>query len=145
MDVPLQYIINDTRTINTFNKKSYSGYKKTDLLKLLDKTIINSKFEEVECIISGYFEDIWEKILDIYTKYININSPYLSYYFYNKLVLFIRITKNEYFTQVPLDMRNSQQVRNMFCELLAVLNNSTKHRTLIKLIKIIVLIKYSPI
>ena len=141
MDVPIPYIINDTRPIELFIKKSYSGYKKTDILNLLNKSIIIGKIEDVcnltaECIISGYYEELWEKILDIYTKYININSPYISYFLYNKLVLFIRIKKQDYFEKVPLDMRNSQQVRNMFCELLCILNNTTKQRTLIKLVKI---------
>ena len=35
-----------------------------------------------------------------------------------------------------LDIRNSQQVRIMFCELICVLNNATKHRINLKLIKI---------
>ena len=141
MDVPIPFIINDTRNISLFNKKSYSGYKKGELLNYLNKNILLGKLGEVcnlgvECIISGYFEDIWEKIMELYTKYINTHSPYLSYYFYNKLIIFLKITKQEYFTKVPLDLRNSQQVRNMFCELLCVLNNTTKHRTIRKLVKI---------
>ena len=40
MDVPIPYIINDTRIINIFNKKSFSGYKKSDLLNTLQKSII---------------------------------------------------------------------------------------------------------
>ena len=141
MDVPIPYIINDTRKQYEFNKKTYSGYKKTDVFNLLNKNIIIGKLEDVcnlgvECVISGYFEDLWEKILEIYTKFININSPYISYYLFNRLVLFIRISKQEYFMQTPLDMRNSQQVRNMFCEILSILNNCTKHRTILKLIKI---------
>ena len=66
MDVPIPFIINDTRNISLFNKKSYSGYKKGELLNYLNKNILLGKLEEVcnlgvECIISGYFEDIWEK------------------------------------------------------------------------------------
>ena len=33
-------------------------------------------------------------------------------------------------------MRNSQQIRNMYCELLCVLTNATKNRIIEKLIKI---------
>ena len=40
MDVPIPFIINDTRNISLFNKKSYSGYKKGELLNYLNKNIL---------------------------------------------------------------------------------------------------------
>ena len=47
MDVPIPYIINDTRKQYEFNKKTYSGYKKTDIFNLLNKNIIIGKLEDV--------------------------------------------------------------------------------------------------
>ena len=37
MDVPIPYLINDTRKIEYFKKQTYSGYKKLDVINTLFK------------------------------------------------------------------------------------------------------------
>lgn len=133
MDVPETFLINDTRKANEFHKITYSGYLKKDVLDILFKKIDESSLEEVctwcvETIISGYFEDLWERIIIYYSKYININSPYIPYHIFLRLNQFLKISKNDDFKKNFLDMRNSQEVRNHFCEMICIMTNSTKMR-----------------
>ena len=140
MDVPQNFIINDTRKVNEFHKKTYSGYLKKDVLDILFKKVDESSLEEVciwcvEIVISGYFEDLWERIILYYSKYININSPYIPYHIFIRLNQFLKISKHEDFKKNFLDMRNSQEVRNHFCEMVCMITNATKMRKPIALTK----------
>jgi hypothetical protein len=141
MDVPNAFIINDTRKANEFHKMTYSGYLKKDVFDILFKKIDESSLEDVcvwcvEAVISGYFEDLWEKIILYYVKYININSPYVPYHIFIRLNQFLKLSKVEDFKTNFLDMRNSQEIRNHFCELLCMITNATKMRKPIPLSKI---------
>ena len=141
MDVPKQFIINDTRTANEFHKKTYSGYLKKDVFDILFKKIDESSLEEVciwcvEAVVSGYFEDLWERIILYYTKYINSNSPYVPYHIFIRLNQFLKMSKKEDFKKNFLDLRNSQEVRNHFCELICIITNATKMRKPLPLPKI---------
>lgn len=141
MDVPIPYLINDTRKIEYFKKQTYSGYKKLDILNTIFKKLDENKLGEVcscgvEIVCSGYIEELWDRIINYYVKYISINSPLLPYHFYRKLLQFLRISQDDYFKLNPLDLRNSQEIRNHSCEILCILNNSTKRRNGVSLPKI---------
>ena len=54
-----QYKINDSRCLNDFKDKTYSGYKKCEVINTLFKNNDKNKVENscnliTECIISGY-------------------------------------------------------------------------------------------
>lgn len=141
MDVPKQFIINDTRDVNQFHKMTYSGYLRKDVLDILFKKIDESSLEEVcfwcaEVVVSGYFEDLWERIIIYYAKYINSNSPYVPYHIFVRLNQFLKLSKNEDFKKNFLDLRNSQEVRNHFCELVCIISNATKMRKPVPLPKV---------
>ena len=141
MDVPTPYLINDTRKLEFFKKTTFSNYLKKDVLKTLFQKIDDGQVSEVcrwlcECIVSGYIEELWDKIIDYYTKYININSPLLPYHFYRKLVIFLKLYQNEHFKKHPVDLRNSQEIRNHWCEIMCILTNSTKSRKSLSIPKI---------
>ena len=141
MDVPTPYLINDTRKIDFFKKTTFSNYLKKDVFETLFKKIDEGKLADVcqwtcECIVSGYQDELWERVITYYSKYININSPFLPYHFYHKLVLFLKLKADEHFTKHFLDLRNSQEVRNHFCELTCLLTNASKSRKSIALPKI---------
>ena len=141
MDVPDVFLINDTRKPFEFNKKTYSGYLKKDVFDILFKKIDESGLEEVciwcsEIVVSGYYEELWEKIILYYCKYINVNSPYVPYHIFIRLNTFLRINKKEEFKANFLELRNSQEIRNHFCELVSILTNATKMRKPIPLPKI---------
>ena len=139
MDVDDYYIINDTREINLFNKLTFSGYLKKDILNGLIGKIDEGNIEGVcvfmaEICVSGYFQDLWERIILYYAKYININSPFLPFHIFQRLNVFIRATQNK---NNILELRNCQNTRNHFCELLCILTNATKKRKNIILPKIV--------
>ena len=67
------YKIIDNRSIISFKKETFSGYKKNDVFKALLKSIESKKIENslnwlVECIISGYIIELWDKLL-LYISY----------------------------------------------------------------------------
>lgn len=141
MDVPIPFLINDTRKLESFKKQTYSGYKKLDVLNIIFKKLDENKLGEVcswgvEIICSGYIEELWDRIINYYVKFISINSPLLPYHFYTKLLQFLRVSQDEYFKKNPLDLRNSQEVRNHICEILCILNHATKRRNGLVLPKI---------
>ena len=88
MDVPIPFLINDTRKIDSFKKQTYSGYKKLDVLNIIFKKLDENKLSEVctwstEAVSSGYIEELWERFINYYVKYISINSPLLPFHLTN--------------------------------------------------------------
>ena len=47
MDVPIPYLINDTRKIEYFKKQKYYGYKKLDIIKI-EVTFNHSSVQTLE-------------------------------------------------------------------------------------------------
>ena len=141
MDVPSPYLINDTRKPELFKKTTFSNYLKKDVFQTLFKNIDSGNTSEVclwsaECIISGYVDALWNRCLEYYVQFINLNSPFLPYHFFQKLVLFLRLKNEEHYTKNPIDLRNSQEVRNHLAETVCILTHATKTRKSISLPKI---------
>jgi len=141
VDVPSPYLINDTRKPELFKKTTFSNFLKKDVFQTLFKKIDGGNASEVclwstECVISGYLDELWEKSLEYYVKYININSPLIPYHLFQKLVLFLRLKKQEHFAKNPMDLRNCQEVRNHIAEIMCLLTHATKSRKCITLPKI---------
>ena len=69
--------IYDIRTSKDFSKTTFSGFKKTEVLSTLLKTITSNNIESscywcAECICSGYYIEVWELIILFVCKYIHI-------------------------------------------------------------------------
>ena len=136
------YRITDSRDYKMFSKKSFSGYKKTDVMNALFKSIESKKIENAchwttECIISGYTLSLWEKLIIYGMKVVHINNPSLPSY----LLMKHRIFYNQY-KQINakkeniLLLRNSQMIRNLFFDVVTTLSTSLKTKRYDKLIKI---------
>ena len=141
MDVPTLYLINDTRKEEAFKKSTFCGYAKKDVLNVLFKKVDENIISEVcfwgvEVIVSGYFEELWERIILYYSKYINTCCPKFPFHLYNRLVNFLKIKQDEYFVKNHLDLRNSQEVRNHLCELLCMITIANKIKKPYNLTKI---------
>ena len=131
-----EYEIIDTRGIKSFKKETFSGYKKADVIKTLLKSIDSKKVENasnwlVECIVSGYIIDIWEKLLIYSTSIININNPKLPNILYKKNVLFYNIIGRYNIhsnKEEILLLRNNLELRHIFLSLLGliILSDKTK-------------------
>ena len=94
-----KYIIVDSRLMESFKKSTFSGYKKTDVISTLFKSIDNGKIENAcnwlaECLCSGYTFDIWQRLLIYSTISISINNPNLTLYLYKKNIVINNIYKS---------------------------------------------------
>jgi hypothetical protein len=133
MDVPPNFLINDYRKPDEFRRKTFSGYAKKDVFDTFFKSLDENKFEEscqwcVELVISGYFEELWERLINYITKYIGIHNPLVPYALFLRLVKFLKLKKMECFEKNYLELRNNQEVRNLFCEIVCIIIMSTKTR-----------------
>ena len=141
MDVPTPYIVNDVRKNEDFRKKTFSGYSKKEVFDIFFKSLDENKLEDscqwcVEIIISGYYEELWERIIAYISKFIGIHNPLLPYTLFLRIIKFLKLKKIEIFQKNYLELRNSQEIRNMFCEIVCIIIFSTKSRKCRNLVKI---------
>ena len=129
MSIPIEYIINDSRTSKDFQKQTFSGYMKKDVSTELNKKIIARDLEPachwcVELILSLDISKLYERFLLMASKYINIQNPCLPQKLYNRYYLY----RKSKFTDI--DARNSQVIRNHLIELCSIITLSTKGKSL---------------
>ena len=127
------YFINDDRPSDSFRKKTFSGFKKNDIINAVLKSIEAKKVENAcfwttECILSGYSLTLWEKLINFSGKIIHINNPNLPHYLYRKNIVFnnqinrLNTTSKDRY----LFLRNSQMIRNLFFDVVSTLGTSSK-------------------
>ena len=127
------FIIKDTRDHSQFKELTFSGFKKTQVINTVFKNIEAKKVEgachwTTECIISGYANILWEKIIIFSSKVIHINNPRLPEYLCNKDIIYnnqLKLidpkNKDRY-----IFLRNSQMIRNLFFDVVTTLTTSLK-------------------
>tara|TARA_B100000575_G_scaffold264844_1_gene240951 strand:- start:393 stop:1484 length:1092 start_codon:yes stop_codon:yes gene_type:complete len=127
------YQIIDTRSVDAFKKKTFSGFKKNDIILAVLKSIESKKVENAchwttECILSGYSLLLWEKLLNFSGKIIHINNPKLPYYLFRKNQIFMNQMNRLHTTSKDrfLLLRNSQMIRNLFFDVVSTLSTSSK-------------------
>lgn len=127
------YLIIDPRPLDAFKDKTFSDFKKRDVLNKLFKCIEEGKIEEAcywitECICSGYSIELFEKLILLSSKIVHINSPKLPEYLWRKYLIFVstydHIGKKE--RDQLIHLRNTQSVRNIFFDLVVTINCSLK-------------------
>jgi hypothetical protein len=131
-----QYIIEDTRYLESFKDKSFGGFKKTDVIKTLFKSIETGKVENAchwttECMISGYCLELLDKLISFSSKIIHINNPRLPEYLWRKYSYFfktinhINLKKDKH---LIIHFRNNQVLRNLFFDIVTVISLSPKSK-----------------
>ncbi len=128
-----KYKILDTRPLDSFSKQTFSGFKKSEVINAVLKSIEKKKIENAcywtsECIISGYSLILFEKLINFASKMVHINNPKLPSYLLKKNNILMnqinRIgiqSKDKY-----LLLRNSQMIRNLFFDIISTLTTSSK-------------------
>ena len=131
MDIPSNYIIHDIRSSKDFKGITISGYKRKDVIKAYQNSIINNKLEDsirwcVELHSTGLNAQIWDSLKTLYMKYIHVNNPKYLFYLlkrekdYNNAIK-IYPKKHEIFS------RNNQEIRNLYAELTSISSLTKKN------------------
>lgn len=124
------YEINDKRKQKEFNGISFSTFKKTEVKKQFLKSILDGKTESAnywcaELICAGHFLDVWDMIILIMGKHIHYGNPKLPIYIDIRIDNFKDIVSNGYIDN-EIKMRNSNKIREIFCEIICILCFSQK-------------------
>ena len=140
--VPEKYLVEDTRPPQDFRVKTISGYKVTDVQSAFKKSLTDSKLEEachwgIELLCSGYIHKIFNCLFNIFTKNIYTNNPLLAEkllvrfeFFVNIKNLFTINAKKVNEKETLLKLRNVQAIRNHIVELIVILVNSNKGKSI---------------
>ena len=129
MNIPNEYKISDNRNKKKFSKKTFSGYKKSDVFKIFNKSLLENKLEDalnwsVEIIVSNYINEIWDKLLLFMCNHINIANIKTINYIHKKYKEYTSLIKNNEHSY----LRNNQQFRNNICEIVCILCLSEKKK-----------------
>ena len=122
--------ISDIRSKDKFTKFTFSNYKKTDVLKELLKSLKDEKREEgcywsAELICGGNILELWEIVILYLSKYIHIGNPKLPIYISNCVDKFKKIMNDNYIGD-DLAIRNNNSFRQLFCEIIVILIESSR-------------------
>ena len=138
-----KYRINDSRQHEAYKEITFTGFKKNHVINALFKSIETKKIEEAchwttECILSGYSDILFEKLIIFISKVIHINNPNLPLYIlrkkkvYNNQIALLNDKDKDRF----ILLRNSQMIRNLFFDIVTTLCTSPRTKKYDKYSKI---------
>ncbi len=121
-------IINDIR--QNFNNITFSNYQKSKTKEELIKCIYNNKLENAiywsaELICSGFYLELWDIIIIYFSKFIHRSNNKICIYLNMRYENFLNILNNGYSNDI-LELRNNNEIRNLFCEIIYILCNTMK-------------------
>lgn len=130
------FVIQDIRTIDSFKDKTFSGFKKKEVIKALLKSVEQGEIESAcnwltECIISGYSIEILDKLVVFASKIIHINNPSLPNFICKKYLIFynsidtIDLKKQKH---LLIHIRNNQVIRNLLFDITTTITSSPKSK-----------------
>jgi hypothetical protein len=130
----VSFVIQDTRYLEDFKGKSFSGFKKNEVIKTLFQNIETGKVENAchwitECMVSGYCLELLDKLIAYSSKIVHINNPRLPEYLWRKYSYFFKTIDNINLKKqkdLIIHFRNNQVLRNLFFDIVSVITISPK-------------------
>lgn len=121
MNVPINFCILDDRDKKQLGQATASGYKKSEIKKELNKSILKSDIVKTcdlsaELLASGCGNMIWDIILEISSNYIN-NPKIFSWLLFN----YQKYKKIENLFIKKIEIRNNQEIRNIIADVSVIL------------------------
>jgi hypothetical protein len=122
--------INDCRPQKDFSHLTFSKFSrrkvKNELLQTLYKGDIEPAcFWSVELICAGHLQDLWDVLLLYMSRNIHVGNPKLPIYMEMRFQNFKNIVEN-ILCENELSLRNNNQIRKLFAELICILCCSRK-------------------
>lgn len=122
MEVPIDVFLVDARRLKDFKQQSFGGYSKLQVLTSFDKAIREEKYDHAlywcfQLLCSGCTEIVWDKLLNIAAKTINLLNPTLPTFLLNRTREFNKIVAQpRYKGEAALTLRNNSDIRIMLAE-----------------------------
>jgi hypothetical protein len=126
----LTFPIADTRPIADFKTRTFSDYKRADVKRVLELSMLREKIEpachwSAELICSGHLLDLWDTLLFFMSKHIHIGNIRLPKYVLTQFRKFRFIVYKQSF-QTDLEARNNEEIRQLFAEMVILFTLSPK-------------------
>lgn len=124
----------DSRQLKDFKDQSFGGYKISQASMALEKAILEDKLEPalhwaLQLFLSGIVTPLWNKLISIASKSINIGNSKLPEFLYNKTKQWETIVDNGKYTKDNiLLLRNHSGVRLLLAEMICILCLARKHK-----------------
>jgi hypothetical protein len=132
--VPSKYQLVDPRIPTEFKTHTLGGFPKAKVAGALDKALAVNKIEAAcywafQLMASGMANAVWEKLLAILFKSVNIASPRLPAWIQGKQVAWLRtVIRKELSGPGVLQIRNIQTARNLITEVIVVICQSRRRK-----------------
>ena len=131
--VPLSSKINDKRKIKDFKTITFCGALKTQVLSALSKSIAEEKLEAsnfwaFQLLLSGSVSTLFDKLINISAKQVNISNPRLPTFLLNKKKKLEKILLIHNSKDYHLILRNNQDLRHLLVELVSAITLSRKRK-----------------
>lgn len=126
--------IRDVRDYNDFKNVSFSGYRRSAVKASLKKSLFDGKVEEAnywiaELLCCFLYLDVWEILLEFMSLHIHTANPKLAILYVSRYEKFKKKAIWEY-SENPIEMRNDQEIRRIFCEITSLCCLSRKRNKL---------------
>ena len=134
LNVPKSSLIKDSRILEEFKTNAFSGPPKSKVASAMEKCIAEEKLEAAnywafQLLLSGLSMNLWNKLLNITIKQVNIANPTLPIFLLNRTKKWEQICQQkDYQKKHVLNIRNNQEIRNMLIELVSILTLSRKRK-----------------
>lgn len=134
IEAPNPSKIKDNRSVKFFKTTVYSGPLKGQVISALNKSIAEEKIEAAnywafQLLLSGHANLLFNKLISIAAKQVNIANPKLPLFIYKKTLEWNKIKNNSLYSKNDvIHLRNNQDIRHIIVEMVSLVTLSRKRK-----------------